>query len=560
MTRAAIYRRISTSGQEDGSSLDVQERVCTDYAEGRGYEVADVYTDVHSGADLWNRPELQRMIDDAVGGRFEVIVVAHSDRLSREPDHQSFIKVQLQRHGVRVESVTNPRTESFEDQLMGSFEALFAKHERVRIQKRMATGRMDRIHKGKLQPGGHALFGYRYDDPGKSAKGCYVENPEQSWIVQRIFREAVEGKPLRRIALDLNAEGIRTAKGSDWQARQVSRMLSNPAYKGLAYANRYTFIKGEDGKRKREVIRPEEEWILIPDAAPPLVTAEVWRRANDRLATNRVEFTRPYDEATDALLRAGFVYCDHCGSRMTVQRRRGHIYYKCQTTYYKRSSECRGWAIEATKLDEFVWGYCSTWIRDPGVLVYEARRTRPRIEEAMQEDLTGFDKGLAATESEQRNLAKRLGLVDDAAAEPLMARLAELGILRTALLAERQEAEGRIENAKLADRVLTDVWEEAAHYMEQVPEWTYDYRRELLRRLGLRVTVHKKGAGRAAFWMDIAPPWPEGVVWFDFAYKQQPGPYETDKSGVHALSKSVYAAYQRTQTLAVEQERKLDGP
>jgi DNA invertase Pin-like site-specific DNA recombinase len=45
--KAAIYRRVSTSGQEDGTSLDVQERECREYAAKQGYEVVADYCDVH---------------------------------------------------------------------------------------------------------------------------------------------------------------------------------------------------------------------------------------------------------------------------------------------------------------------------------------------------------------------------------------------------------------------------------------------------------------------------------------------------------------------------------
>ena len=62
--RAAIYVRVSSSAQEqDGSSLETQEAACRRYAAERGYVVdeTDVYREVHTGTELWERPALQRL-------------------------------------------------------------------------------------------------------------------------------------------------------------------------------------------------------------------------------------------------------------------------------------------------------------------------------------------------------------------------------------------------------------------------------------------------------------------------------------------------------------------
>ena len=64
--RAALYIRVSTEeqGKDDKVSLAYQEERCRAYCAARGYEVVQLYADVHSGRK-WNRPELQRMLDAA---------------------------------------------------------------------------------------------------------------------------------------------------------------------------------------------------------------------------------------------------------------------------------------------------------------------------------------------------------------------------------------------------------------------------------------------------------------------------------------------------------------
>ena len=58
MSTAAIYVRVSTTGQEDNASLDTQEAACRAYAAAHGYRVVGVYRDVHTGMELHQRPRL----------------------------------------------------------------------------------------------------------------------------------------------------------------------------------------------------------------------------------------------------------------------------------------------------------------------------------------------------------------------------------------------------------------------------------------------------------------------------------------------------------------------
>jgi DNA invertase Pin-like site-specific DNA recombinase len=522
-TRAAIYRRVSTAGQEDGASLPVQERECQIYVAEQGYELVGVYTDVHSGIDLWHREQLQETLRDAEQGKFDVLVVHHTDRLSRDPDHQAFIRVVLRQQGVAVESVTNPRTDSFEDRIRATFEDLFAQYEHGRIRARMESGRRHRVEVEKrLQPGGWPLFGYAYDDPAKSEKNAYVENRAESWVVRRIYRECVEGKSLRQIAAGLNADGILTGRGKTWGPRQISRLLAHPTYRGYTAANRYTSYVDENGKRQTAE-RPESEWLPTPNVAPALVDEETWLRANERLQRNRRERTRPYDAATDALLRAGFVTCKWCGGPMSVHRQHGRIYYRCNNAQRDPSAPCRGKCIEATKLDAFVWNLCESWITDPGVLLHEARREGSPAHPDGGEDLSAYDLGLQQIEAEQSRLAQRLGLLDDTAAQPVLNRLNELGQQHAALVAEREEAAQRFEAAQEQERVIASIWDEINAYVERVSEWGYEQKRELLHRLGVRVTVEKQGVGQARFWVDVSPPWPEGTAWWDNLFGRVPG-------------------------------------
>ena len=61
--RAAVYVRVSTDKQEENTSLESQEERCRQHAAVRGLAVAEVYRDVHSGYDLWERPQVRVMLE-----------------------------------------------------------------------------------------------------------------------------------------------------------------------------------------------------------------------------------------------------------------------------------------------------------------------------------------------------------------------------------------------------------------------------------------------------------------------------------------------------------------
>jgi hypothetical protein len=93
-------------------------------------------------------------------------------------------------------------------------------------------------------------------------------------------------------------------------------MMNNPAYAGMRYFNRTTEVKDDpQRKRGRTILRDRPEWIGI--AVPPLVSAELFDRVQERLAENLQRYVQP--AAHYAL--SGLVECGECGSAFCSYRR-----------------------------------------------------------------------------------------------------------------------------------------------------------------------------------------------------------------------------------------------
>src|SRR5262245_57876329 len=106
---AALYPRVSTKGQEeDGTSLDSQEAACRAYAVQHGYAVDErhIYREVHTGAELWERPQLTALREAVRAGQVKAIIAYSLDRLSRDQAHVFILHDECKRAGVALLFVT----------------------------------------------------------------------------------------------------------------------------------------------------------------------------------------------------------------------------------------------------------------------------------------------------------------------------------------------------------------------------------------------------------------------------------------------------------------------
>lgn len=147
--RVAIYCRVSSAGQEDNSSLDTQERGCRAFAAERGWAVAAVYREVHTGADLFERSELTQLRDAMRRGAFDVLLVHALDRLSRKQTHQGLILSEAEYADVRWASVTEDLDDSPQGQILRAVIGGMAELERLKLAERTVRGRRARALAGK---------------------------------------------------------------------------------------------------------------------------------------------------------------------------------------------------------------------------------------------------------------------------------------------------------------------------------------------------------------------------------------------------------------------------
>lgn len=81
---AAGYIRVSSKDQVSGESLTTQRKSIESFALQHNYQLTEIYEDAGiSGGTVKDRPALLRLLKDAQGGKFNVLIIHRLSRFGR---------------------------------------------------------------------------------------------------------------------------------------------------------------------------------------------------------------------------------------------------------------------------------------------------------------------------------------------------------------------------------------------------------------------------------------------------------------------------------------------
>jgi site-specific DNA recombinase len=499
-TRAAIYTRVSSPGQEDNYSLPTQEAACRAFAAERGWSIVGVYSDVHTRTELWERTQLSALREAVRHREIDAVICYAIDRLSGDPVHLGVILTEADHAGVYVIFVTEPLDDSPEGQLIRFVRGYAAKVEHEKIKERTMRGRIARVSAGKPPVGPRPTYGYCWADDrdaeGRPVKLRLEENPDTAWVVRRIFHEIAEGASARKVASGLTADRVPTPTGKQhWHVTSIVNMVRHPTYIGEVTAWRWKQEKIK-GRGKVQSQRPYEEQVVIPGIAPALVTSGIADAALKRLAMNKQESIRNNRNPEAFLLRGGIARCGYCGSALSAYNGPTQAVYRCNTTARDRHG-CPHFAITASLLDDAVWNGVRDRLTQPKVIAAELHRLRD--EDPTHGDREAIDRRLAEVSRRQRNLMARLADEDN----PDVAAL-----IRTDVAALLDEGR-RLEQDRSSLEIQCDSWRLAQERLSELDHWirnvaanidAFDYAKK-------RLALDALGATVRVWSMDHNPRW-----------------------------------------------------
>jgi site-specific DNA recombinase len=219
--KAIGYVRVSTDKQADrGVSLEAQVEKIKAMAVVHDVELLDVIVDAGESAKDLDRPGMIRILE-LVGSRaVKMVIVAKLDRLTRSVRDLAILLERFDKRGVFLVSVAESLdTGSAAGRLVLNIMTAVSQWEREAIGER--TRDAMRHKKSKLEYIGNAPYGFRLATDGK-----HVEpEPGEQATLERIQRLRKGGTSLRKIAQELNDDGVLTRQGSPWRHEYVVRLL-----------------------------------------------------------------------------------------------------------------------------------------------------------------------------------------------------------------------------------------------------------------------------------------------------------------------------------------------
>ena len=314
------YLRVSTEAQTEKYGLDVQKQKILDYCEKNGVKIDRWYVDGgYSGSKL-DRPEIQKLLDDAENGLIGTVYIYKLDRMSRDViDTLNLIYRILPKYGVQVVSMSERlETDSPIDKVMLTVNAAMNQYEREIIRLRMSAGMVERVKKGLWMGGGRVPLGYYYD----RNDGILHPKEDEADKIRQAYKLYLEGVSTSAIATLLGFKG-------DVVVTNILKRKSNIGY--IEY-------KGKTYKGLHEPIVDEDTFYAVQR----LMTK---RSTNSHLSDNN--------------LLTGLCYCGKCGARLRYQKWGSYHKLVCYSQqkgheYMRRDPNCTNAKVRAKAIEDEV--------------------------------------------------------------------------------------------------------------------------------------------------------------------------------------------------------------
>ncbi len=353
-SKYAVYVRVSTDRDEQISSVENQIDICRNWLERNGYtwDEGCVYKDQGiSGTVFLERPAIQAILEKAKKKEIEMVVFKSISRLARDLKDSLEIREVLIAHNVRIISVE----EGYDSHKAGKNDMAFELWSLFSAQySRTLSSGVSAALAAKVRRGEHiGKIPYGYD----RVDGFLQINEEEAKVVRQIYDWYTrEGWGFKRITAELNRLNIQPKEKSKWQVTSVQRLIQNPIYCGDFILNQYSKIK--TGGRKKQIRNPREKWIVFKDHHVPIVSREIWEKANPGQANDEKAAVTPWND-----LR-GVCKCSKCGSNIVIVQTKRKLsdgtvkpynYLKCSA--YRRSGKagCENhWPITYEEVRNFI--------------------------------------------------------------------------------------------------------------------------------------------------------------------------------------------------------------
>ena len=352
--RVCFYARVSTDKDEQLHSLQSQISFFNDYiSKVPNWEFICSYIDEGiSGTQVKKREEFLRMIEDAKRHKFDLILTKEISRFSRSTLDSIMYTQELLSNGVGVYFLNdNINTILPDSELRLTMMSSIAQDEVRRLSERVSFGMKRSIDNGVVL-GCSNIYGYVKD------KGRLVIDEAQAEMIKIIFdRYANTTDGLSKVSRYLFSLGYKSRTGKRIDTTILTRIIENPKYKGYYCGHKSKVLDYRTKQKKR---LNESDWIIYKDNenVPPIVSEELWERANIKLKERKDSFTNRAVNKTvfqNRYTYSGKIYCG-CHNltyhRSSAGKRKNNPAWECQVYRKESLKGCSNPRVFELELDE----------------------------------------------------------------------------------------------------------------------------------------------------------------------------------------------------------------
>jgi site-specific DNA recombinase len=377
--KAAIYVRVSTAEQaSEGYSIRAQTDRLKAYCVSQGWDIFEFYVDDGYSAKDTNRPNLKRMIKHIEEGLIDCVLVYRLDRLTRSVRDLYTILETFDKYDCKFKSATEVYdTTTAMGRMFITIVAALAQWERENTGERIRMGMEQKAREGNWVIN-QAPYGYEIDKENKTL----IVNDQEALIVKRIYDDYLNGKTMKKIAIEFNKSDISTKTGAIWNDFKVKYILSNPLYIGTM---RYNYRVNK------------ENYFEVEGAHPAIISKETFENIQKIIKSRRVVHPK---SATSKFIFSSTAKCSRCGSPLAGKygySKRGNKEYRTRSYYCSRSrlGKCDQRNMSERYLETQFIKYLDTFEINPDIL----------------EDLTQTNE-IDESKEKQQSLKKELKEID----------------------------------------------------------------------------------------------------------------------------------------------------
>lgn len=232
----ALYVRLSLEEQEEDSTEKIknQRELLLQYiAERPEYRLVDIYCDNGCTGTNFDRPEWQRLMEDAKAGKINCIIVKDLSRLGRNYiEAGNYLEKVFPFMGIRFIAISDgydsenlkPEDTGLLLPLKNIINASYAKD----LSKKVSSARHVQRGRGEFT-GSVVPFGYKRD---KQRKGRFVVDAKEAEVVRKIFKMFGEGESYTGVAKELNRLQVPSPQGKIWRYQTIRGIIANEVYLG----------------------------------------------------------------------------------------------------------------------------------------------------------------------------------------------------------------------------------------------------------------------------------------------------------------------------------------